>query len=178
MFLSYKGLVITDLLIAVEGVHILKWGGHQVGRDVPINEGEGFPRLQIAVGLRPIFIVTVAAALRPWSPSLLLSDTPLDGGQRLRSEGAEAVRSGRYKQLCHLVILLLQRAARGSAGAGSCNKNDTRSHDQTSENSWSLHLEVILVDRVKQETLHEWIRSNNMWFPNVLVSEGVTCSPP
>lgn len=110
----------TDLLIAVVGVHVLQRGGHQVGRDVPIDEGERFPRLQVTVGLGPIVIVTVA--LHPWSPGLLLDDAPLDGGQRLGGEGAEAVRSGRYKQLCHLVILLLQRAARGSAGAGGCSE--------------------------------------------------------
>lgn len=110
----------ADLLIAVEGVHVLQRGGHQVGRDVPVDKGQGFPRLQVAVGLGPIFVVAVDAALRPRSPGLLLGDAPLDGGQRLGDEGAEAVRSGRYKQLCHLVILLLQRAARGSAGAESC----------------------------------------------------------
>lgn len=116
----------TDLLTAVVGVHVLQRGGHQVRRDVPINEGERFSRFQVTVGLGPIFIIAVAAALHPWSPGLLLGDAPLDGGQRLGNEGAEAVRSGRYKQLCHLVILLLQRAARGSAGAGSCKEKEMR----------------------------------------------------
>lgn len=135
----------TDLLIAVEGVQVLQRGGHQVGGGVPVDEGERFPRLQVTVGLGPIFVIAVAAALRPWSPGLLLGDAPLDGGQRLGDEGAEAVRSGRYKQLCHLVILLLQRAARGSAGAGSCNKKGVRgkwvrSHGWASEDSWYIHL--------------------------------------
>lgn len=114
----------TDLLIAVECIQILQGGGDKRGRDVPVDEGERFPRLQVTVGLGPIFIITVTAALRPWSPGLLLGDAPLDGGQRLGDEGAEAVRSGRYKQLCHLVILLLQRAAKGSAGAGSCSQTE------------------------------------------------------
>lgn len=103
-----------------------------MGRDVPVDEGERLPRLQVAVGLGPIVIVAVAAALRPRSPGLLLGDAPLDGGQRLGDEGAEAVRSGRYKQLCHLVILLLQRAARGSAGAGSCEEKEMRGELVTS----------------------------------------------
>lgn len=110
----------SDLLIAVVGVQVIQRSGHQVGGDVPVNEGERFPRLQVAVGLRPIFIIAVIAALRPWSPGLFLGDAPLDSSERLWDEGVEAVRSGRYKQLCHLVILLLQRAARGSAGTGSC----------------------------------------------------------
>lgn len=112
----------ADLLIAVEGVQVLQRSGHQVRRGVPVDEGQRFPCLQVAVGLWTIFIIAVAAALRPWSPGLLLGDAPLDGGQRLGDEGAEAVGSGRYKQLCHLVILLLQRAAGGSAGAGSCSE--------------------------------------------------------
>lgn len=118
-FFFYKK--VSDLLIAVVGVNVLQWDGHQVRRDVPIDKGKGFPRLQITVGLRPVFIVAVAAAPCPWSPGLLLGDAPLNGGQRLGDEGAEAVRSGRFKQLCHLVILLLQRVARGSAGTGICN---------------------------------------------------------
>lgn len=125
--------LITDLLTAVVGVQVLQRSGHQVGRDVPVDEGERFPRLQVAVGLRPIFIIAVAATLRPWSPGLLLGDAPLDGGERLGGEGAEAVRSGRYKQLCHFVILLLQRAARGSAGTGSCSgKGNERDMGQES----------------------------------------------
>ncbi|TNN29314.1 hypothetical protein EYF80_060537 [Liparis tanakae] len=99
---------------------VLQRSGHQAGRRVPVDKGEGLPRLQVAVGPRPIVVVVVDAALRPRSPGLLLGDAPLDGGQRLGAEGAEAVRSGRYKQLGHLVILLLQRAARGSAGTGGC----------------------------------------------------------
>lgn len=118
-FFLYKKVL--DLLIAVEGVNVLHWDGHQVRRDVPIDKGKGLPRLQITVGHRPIFIVAVAAAPCPWSPGLLLGDAPLNGGQRLGDEGAEAVRSRRNKQLCHLVILLFQRSARGSAGIRSCN---------------------------------------------------------
>lgn len=129
---------ITDLLIAVVRVDVLQRGGHQVGRDIPVDEGERLPRLQVAVRRGPILVVTVAAALRPRSPGLLLGDAPLDGGQRLGDEGAEAVRSGRYKQLCHLVILLLQRAARGSAGARSCNRHENRNVTaQASGNSWA-----------------------------------------
>lgn len=112
----------SDLLIAVVGVEVLQWSGHQVRRNVSINEGKGFPCLQVTVGAGPIFVDVIAAALHPRSTSLLLGDAPLNGGQRLGDEGAEAVRSGRYKQLCHLVILLLQRAARGSAGAGRCSQ--------------------------------------------------------
>lgn len=123
--LFYIHRKVLDLLIAVEGVNVLDWDGHQVRRDVPIDKGKGLPRLQITVGLGPIFIVAVAAAPCPWSPGLLLGDAPLNGGQRLGDEGAEAVRSGRNKQLCHLVILLLQRAARGSAGIRSCNTCET-----------------------------------------------------
>lgn len=113
-----------------------------MGRGVPIDERQRFPRLKIAVGFGPIFVVAVAAALHPWSPGLLLGDAPLDGGQRLGDEGAEAVRSGRYKQLCHLVILLLQRAARGSAGAGSCRekKRERESVGERGQESWSTHL--------------------------------------
>lgn len=122
----------TDLLVAVVGVQVLQRSGHHVARDVAIDEGERFPCLQVAVGLRPIFIIAVAATLRPWSPGLLLGNAPLDGFERLRDEGAEAVRSGRYKQLCHLVILLLQRAARGSAGTGSCSEKGMRGMCQES----------------------------------------------
>lgn len=94
-FFFYKK--VSDLLIAVVGVNVLQWDGHQVRRDVPIDKGKGFPRLQITVGLRPVFIVGVAAVPCPWSPGLLLRDAPLNGGQRLGDEGAEAVRSGRFK---------------------------------------------------------------------------------
>lgn len=92
--------------------------------DVPIDEGQRLPCLQVTVGCGPIIVIAIAAAPWPQLPSLFLSDALLDGGQRLGREGAKAVRSGRYKQLRHLVILLLQGAtARGSAGEQSCREN-------------------------------------------------------
>lgn len=141
--------LITHLLTAIVGVDVLQRGGHQAGRNVPINEGERFPCLHIAVGLGPIFIVAVAAALHPWSPGLLLGDAPFDGGQRLGDEGAEAVRSGRYKQLCHLVILLLQREAKCSAGIGSCRgkarRNEPRPKKSTSGRSEVIYLGHVII---------------------------------
>lgn len=116
----------SNLLIAVVGVHVLQRCGHQLGRDIPIDEGQRFPCLQVTVGLWAIFIVAVTASVCLWSLGRFFCDAPFNGRQRLRDEGVEAVRSGRYKQLCHLVILLLYRTVKGSAGTGSCINKEKR----------------------------------------------------
>ena len=114
----------AHLLVAVEGVQVLQRRGHQARGHVPVDEGQGLPRLQVAVGPRLVVLVSSGAvgpaALRPRPAGQLLGDVPLDGGQRLGYEGAEAVGSRRYKQLGHLDILLLGFGAAGGGEGGGC----------------------------------------------------------
>lgn len=99
----------THLLRAqVEGVQVFQGYRHQSFWDLPVDEGEALPGLQVTVGLGlvVVVIVTVTAVLPGRLLVLLLLEAQLEGRQRLRVELLEAVRAwGCEKGRGHVFIL-------------------------------------------------------------------------
>lgn len=98
----------THFLRQIVGVKVLQGNGDQALRDVPVDERQALPGLQVAVWLGlAVFIVLPVAAIRLGGfLEFALGDAPLDVCQRLRGERLETVRAWRCEQpRCHLLIL-------------------------------------------------------------------------
>lgn len=103
----------THFLISVVGVQVLQRCRHQAFGNLTVQEGQWLSRLQIHAGLDLVLII--ALFLLPLGPlAVLLCDACLNCFEGLAAEGAEALWTWWYKQLCHLFILLLQSERRAS----------------------------------------------------------------
>lgn len=103
-------VVITNFLIHVEGIQVLQWCCHHARRDVPIDEGQTFARLQVTVGsgLVLVIVVTVTAVWLRWRLGFLLSDALFNFNQTFPGKVFEAVRSWRCNKGCSHVFILQQ----------------------------------------------------------------------
>lgn len=98
----------TYFLVVVIGIQVFHGYRHHALRNIPVQKWERFARLQVDAGLE-LILFAAFCLLSFGLPGFLLGDARLNGFEGLAGEGAEAVWTRRYKQLCHLFILHLQK---------------------------------------------------------------------
>ena len=96
----------TYFLVTVVGIQVFQGYRHHAFRNISVQKRQRFARLQVTAGLELILFATFFL-LSFGFPGFLLCDACLNGFEGLPAEGAEAVWTRWYKQLCHLFILHL-----------------------------------------------------------------------
>lgn len=96
----------TYFLVLVVGIQVFQGYRHHAFRNIPVQKWERFARLQVTAGFEHILFAAFCL-LSFGLPGFLLGDACLNGFEGLAAEGAEAVWTRWYKQLCHLFILHL-----------------------------------------------------------------------